>query len=286
MKHYSIVTDSCSDIPLSYAIVNQIEVVSLHFMMGGNVYQDDLGQTMSYEDFFKKIDEGEMPTTSQPTPDSFYQIFKKGVEQGNDILYIGVSSELSGTYNSANIAKEMVLEENPEANIVCFSTLNGSMGQTLFIKKAVEMKNEGKSINQVLDVLNQKLSTQRNLIMVNNLEYLRRGGRISGIQSAIGTMLKMNPILQLDKEGKIQAIDKVRGRKKAIRTLIDYVVNNIQSPISQTVSICHANVIDDAETIKEEIMKAVAVKEVIVNSIGPVVGSHSGSGAIGVFFLN
>lgn len=286
MKDFLIVTDSCSDIPFAYAKDNNIEVVPMHFMMGGNVYVDDLGQTMAYEEFYKKIDEGVMPTTSQPTPDSFYNTFKKGIEQGKEILYIGVSSGVSGTYNSANIGKQMVLEEYSDAKIICISTLNASMGQTLFVRKAVEMKKEGKSIDEIFSTLKEKLNTQKLLIMVNNLDYLKRGGRISGIQSTIGTMLKMNPILQVDEEGKIKTVDKVRGRKKSLRTLIDYVINNIESPELQTVSICHANVLEDAEKIKEEIMKEVSVKEIIVSSIGPVVGSHSGSGAIGVFFLN
>jgi DegV family protein with EDD domain len=285
-KDFIIVTDSCSDLPLTYVKEQEIEVVSLNLVIGDKTYKDDLGQSISHQEFFEAIDNGAVPMTSQPTPDAFYQAFKKGVAEGKSVLYLGVSSGLSGTFNSANIGKQMIEEEYPEANVVCFTTLIGSLGQALFVMKAIELKNEGKSLEEVVAYLSEKVKTQKNLILMSDLSHLKRGGRISGFESAIGSILKINPMIHIDKEGKAQPVDKIRGRNKGLKKLIEFVVENIENPETQTIAICHSNALDDAEKVKAEISKQIQAKDYLLSSIGPVIGSHSGTGAVVVFFLN
>lgn len=283
---YQIITDSCSDLPISFVNKEEIPVAPLHLLIGETSYQDDLGQSLSHENFYREIDNGALPMTSQPTPESFYQLFKKEIEKGKDVLYIGVSSGLSGTYNSSNIAKAMIEEEYPESVVVCFTTLIGSLGQALFVQEALALQKEGKSMSDVVSHLEGKVKSQKNLIVVNDLSHLKRGGRISGLQSAVGSILKVHPILQIDKDGKVSNLDKIRGRNKALKKLVEFTIQNIEEPENQTIAISHANALEDAIKVKEEIEKELKVKNFLIESIGPVVGSHSGTGAIAIFFLN
>ncbi|PLS19587.1 hypothetical protein CVD28_03990 [Bacillus sp. M6-12] len=285
-NNYVIVTDSCSDLPIKYVKEQGIDIISLNLVIGDKSYKDDLGQSISHQKLFEAIDSGALPMTSQPSPDAFYEAFKKHVSEGKSVLYIGVSSGLSGTFNSSNIGKLMVEEEFPDAHIVCFTTLIGSLGQALFVQKAIEMKKQGKSLEEITEALSVKVKTQHNMILINDLSHLKRGGRISGLQSAVGTILKINPILQIDKEGKVKELDKIRGRNKALKKLIEFVVENIENPESQTIAICHANALEDAEKVKEAISSQIQVKDFLISSIGPVIGSYSGTGAVVVFFLN
>lgn len=285
-KSYQIITDSCSDLPLSFVKQEGIPVAPLHLLIGDTSYQDDLGQNISHEKFYQEIDAGALPMTSQPTPDTFYQLFKEAVLKGKEVLYIGVSSGLSGTYNSANIAKEMIQDEIPGAVVVCFTTLIGSLGQGLFVREALRLQKKGVSLNELLNHLEEKVKSQKNLIMVNDLSHLKRGGRISGFQSVVGAVLKVHPILQIDKEGKVSSLDKVRGKNKALKRLVDFTLENIKEPEKQTIAISHANALESAMKVKEEIEKELKVKDFLIESIGPVVGSHSGTGAVSIFFLN
>lgn len=285
-KPFQIITDSCSDLPLSFVKKEEIPVVPLHLLIGDRSYQDDLGQSITHQQFYQEIENEALPMTSQPTPQAFYQLFKEEVQKGNDILYIGVSSGLSGTFNSSNIARAMIKEEHPEVVVVCFTTLIGSLGQALFVYEALRLQKEGKSLVEIVSVLKEKVESQKNLIVVNDLSHLRRGGRISGLQSAVGSILKVHPILQIDKVGKVSNLDKTRGRNKALKRLVEFTLQNIEEPERQTIAISHANALEDAIKVKEEIEKEIQVKDFLIESIGPVVGSHSGTGAIAIFFLN
>jgi DegV family protein with EDD domain len=285
MKDYVIVTDSCCDMPRSYMDEKQIPFVSLTCNFLGNEHLDDFGTSLSYENFYEGMRNGEIPKTSQPNADAFYKVFEKIVKDGKSILYVGVSSGLSGTYNSANIAKNMILDEYPDAELELVDTLTASLGQGLMLIKALEMKNNGASLEDVKSFILDNRLRLNTYITVDDLNHLKRGGRISSTAAIFGTLLHIKPILTLNDEGKVIAIHKAKGRKSAINKLAEFVCKKIENPEEETICISHGDIEADALKLKEAILSEIKVKEVLINPIGPVVGTYGGPGALALFFL-
>jgi DegV family protein with EDD domain len=285
MIDFVIMTDSCCDLPKEYIFDNNIPFAMLPFSYNDKEYLDDLGQSVSQKQFFDDLRAGALPNTSQANSDSFYNIFSPAAEQGSDIIYIGVSSGLSGTYNSANIAKTAILEKFPSVNVYIIDVLTASLGQGLMVMKAVEMKNAGFSAEQIVSEIEKNIQNLNTYITVDDLNFLKRGGRISNVAATLGLVLHLKPILTLNQVGRVMPILKVRGRKKSITKLAEIVIEKIKNPETQTIAICHADCVDEAIKLKAEILAKVQVKEVIIHFIGPVVGRFSGPGALAVFFI-
>jgi DegV family protein with EDD domain len=285
MGDFVIMTDSCCDLPKEYIYTNKIPFAMLPFSYNDNEYLDDLGQSVSQKQFFDDLRAGALPNTSQANSESFYNIFKPAAELGRDVIYIGVSSGLSGTYNSANIAKTSILEEFPSAQIYILDVLTASLGQGLMVMKAVQMKNEGNTAEEIVREIKKDIPNLNTYITVEDLNFLKRGGRISNVAATLGIVLHIKPILTVNHEGCVIPVLKVRGRKKSITKLADIVVERIKNPASQTIAICHGDCFDEAVKLKEEILANVQVKEVLIHYIGPVVGRFSGPGALAVFFV-
>lgn len=285
MKDYVIMTDSCCDLPSEYIESINMPFASLTCSFKGKEYMDDFGRSLSYKEFYEGMSAGEIPKTSQPSPDVFYKVFEELVEQDKDILYVCVSSGLSGTYNSANIAKDMIEDKFPEAKIAIVDVLTASLGQGLMIIKAVEMKKAGASLDEIVNYIEENRLNLNTYITVNDLNHLKRGGRISTVAAMIGTVLHIKPILTLNNEGKVIAILKVKGRKSAINKLAEFVIKKIEKPEEEIVTISHGDAALEAERLKEAILKEVKVKDVVINHIGPVVGTYGGPGALAVFFV-
>lgn len=285
MKDYIIITDSCSDLPRDYIERNDIQFVSLTCSFEGKEYADDFGKSLSYKDFYEGMGRGVIPKTSQPSPEAFYSVFKRILDSGKDILYVCVSSGLSGTYNSANIAKTMINDEYKEANIAIVDVLTASLGQGLMVMKAVDMKNSGASMEEVVNYIEANKLNLNTYITVDDLNHLKRGGRISTAAAFVGTILHIKPLLTLNNEGKVMAILKVKGRKSAINKLANFVIDKLEDPENEIVTICHGDVLQEAERLKDIILKEKKVKEIIINYVGPVVGTYGGPGALAVFFV-
>ncbi len=285
MKDFVIMTDSCCDLPKEYVYGNNIPFAMLPFSYNDKEYLDDLGQSVSQKQFFDDLRAGALPNTSQANSESFYNIFKPAVELGKDVIYIGVSSGLSGTYNSANIGKTAILEKFPNAQIYIIDVLTASLGQGLMVMKAVEMKNEGYTAEQIVLEIENNIQNLNTYITVQDLNFLKRGGRISNVAATLGLVLHLKPILTLNHEGRVIPLLKVRGRKKSLTKLAELVHERIRNPETQTIAICHADCYEEAVKLKEEILAKVAVKEVIIHFIGPVVGRFSGPEAMAVFFI-
>ncbi|MBW9144799.1 DegV family protein [Clostridium sp. CM027] len=285
MRDFVIMTDSCCDLPKEYIYGNNIPFAMLPFSYNGREYLDDLGQSLSHKQFFDDLREGALPNTSQANSESFYKIFKSAVENGKDVIYIGVSSGLSGTYNSANIGKTAILEEFPNSCIYIVDVLTASLGQGLMVKKAVEMKNEGYTLQKIVCQIEENIQNLNTYITVQDLNFLKRGGRISNVAATLGLVLHIKPILTINQVGRVMPVLKVRGRKKSLTKLAEIVKEKIKNPETQTIAICHADCYDEAVRLKEEILAKVVVKEVIIHYIGPVVGRFSGPGALAVFFI-
>ncbi len=286
MDNFVILTDSCCDLPQSTIINRNIGYATLTFQLTGKEYPDDFGQSLCHTDFYQAMKEGHVIKTSQAIPQEFYNLFLGFVQKGIEILYIGVSSGLSGTYNSANLAKKMILDQYLAAKITLLNSLTGSMGEGLLVLKALEMQQQGKSIQDIKTCLKKSIKAFKTFMTVNDLDYLRKGGRINTLQYALGSLLKINTMLCLDQEGKVGILDKVRGRKRAIQHLVQSVKENIINPTEQTIAISHGNCLEDALLLKAELLKEVKVRAIQLGIIGPVVGAYGGPGALAVFLPN
>lgn len=283
MKDYVITTDSTVDLPKHFFEENQIKVMPLTYILDGNTYEDMDGLTG--REFFDRIRNGAMPTTSQINPEQAREQFESIIREGKEILHIGFSSGLSGSYNSARIAAEELMEEYDDAKIVVIDSLCASMGEGLLLYKAIQRKREGKSLDEVAEwVEANKLHICHN-VAVDDLFHLQRGGRISKTAAVIGSIISIKPIIHMNEEGKLVVIGKERGRKKSILSLVDRMAKQMEGFENDVVMIVHGDVPEDAEFLKKQVVERFGVEEVIVNCIGPVIGSHTGPGVIAVFFM-
>lgn len=280
-----IITDSCSDLPLNFVNENKIPIVSLTYNFKGSDHEDDLGRTMSYKEFYDNLRAGETSTTSQVNVFSYVEEFKKHVRIGVPVIYIGFSSALSGSLNNANLAREMILEEYKDADITVIDSKCASNGEGLLVYYAYEMLNRGCSKEEIVSwVENNKLKLNH-WFTVEDLNHLKRGGRVSGAAAFVGTILDIKPVLHVDDEGRLIPMYKVKGRKKSLRMLADKLSEMIVNPEEQVIMISHSDCIDDARHLEKIILEECKVKEVIINYIGPVIGSHTGAGTVALFFM-
>lgn len=279
-----LITDSACDLSIDYVQENNIEVVPLTVNINGEFIPDDLGQTLKHEDFYKMIKGGAMPSTAQVNVGDFLEVFKKCVDQGDAIIYIGLSSSLSGTYNSSTIARQMILEENPNAIIHVIDSLSVSVGEGSLVYHANEMLKDEVSIENVVNFVEENKRKIIHAITVNDLNHLKRGGRISGTVAAVGSLLGIKPTLKIDDEGKVIPGDKIKGRKKALKYLVQELKEKAINPEEQVIFICHADCLSEAEDVKKMILEEVKVKDVLINSIGSVIGTHGGPGTLALVF--
>ena len=285
MKKFKIFTDSACDLPISYINEKNIPFAKLSCTYDNKTYFDNFGQDISFKDFFDNLRNGIMPLTSQPSVEEFYNKFLEIVKNDEDILYICVSSGLSGTENSANIAKKMILDDYPNSRIEIINALSASLGQGLVVIKAIELQEAGNSLDEVISHILELRKHLTTFMTVDDLHHLKRGGRISSASAMIGIVLHIKPILALDSEGKIKSIGKARGRKASILKLAQLVCENIKNPENQILGIAHGDSLEDALSLKKEILKKINVKDVVVNCTGMAVGTHGGPNNLAVFFL-
>lgn len=280
-----IITDSACDLSIDYIRENDIDVASLMVNLNGEFIPDDLGQTLSHEDFYKAVKEGAMPSTTQVNVGTFYELFTMYAKKGEKILYIGISSALSGTVSSAITAKNMVLEEYKDAEIYIVDSLSVSVGEGALVYKAVEMLKNNISLEETVDYLESIKRKVIHAITVDDLNHLKRGGRISGTVAVVGGLLGIKPTLKIDNEGRVVAGEKFKGRKKALKGLVNQIKTNGENIEDQTIFICHADCLEDAIQVKNMILEENKVKDIIITSIGTVIGTHGGPGTLGVVFI-
>jgi DegV family protein with EDD domain len=207
------------------------------------------------------------------------------LKSGRDILSISFSSALSGTYNSARIAKEELQEKYPERKIIVIDSLSASMGQGLLVYHAAKRKQEGKSIEEVAKWVEENKLKLCHLFTVDDLNHLRRGGRLSPISAILGTILRVKPLLHVSIEGKLTVVSKSRGRHTSLDMLVQQMEKTIENPEGQTVFISHGDCLEEAEYVKEKMLAKLPIKDVVINYVGPVIGSHSGPGTIAIFYF-
>lgn len=280
-----IITDSACDLTRDYIKNNNIGLLSLILNLNGQAIKDDLGETLSYKDFYNKMREGATPTTSQINAHEFEEEFIKYIKNGDSIIYISLSSNLSGTFNSANIAKNNLMDEYPKANIYLVDSLSVSVGQGLLVAKACEMRDSGIGAEEIVNWLEENKRKVIHSILIDDLNHLKRGGRISGATAAIGGLLNIKPTLFLDDEGKLIQGEKIKGKKKALRFLVNEVREKAVDTENEILYICHGDCLEEAETLRDMILEEVKFKNVIINYVGNVVGAHAGPGVLAAVFL-
>ncbi|WP_297713954.1 DegV family protein [Clostridium sp.] len=280
-----IITDSACDLKREYIDKNNIGLISLVLNLNDEVIKDDLGKTLSYKDFYRQMREGATPTTSQVNAHEFEEEFIKHVKNGDSIICITISSALSGTFNSANIARNNILEEYPEAKIELVDSLSVSMGQGLLVLKACEMRDNGASMEEIVQWLEDNKRKIIHSILIDDLNHLKRGGRISGATAAIGGLLNIKPSAYIDDEGKLVQGEKIKGKKKALKFLANEVRERIINDENEVIYICHGDCLEDAESLRDIILQEVKLKDIIINYVGNVVGAHAGPGVLAVVYL-
>ncbi|ATW25706.1 DegV family protein [Candidatus Formimonas warabiya] len=280
-----IIGDSCSDLPANYIHQHEIPIVHYLYLFQGKEYFDDFGTGMSYQSFYNGLRAGEMPTTSQVNIHTFTEIFTKYVQQGADLVFLSFSSALSSTFTNAVAARKMVLEQYPEREITVIDTKSASLGEGLILHYALEMLHQGASKEEIVDWVENNKLRMNHWFTVEDLEHLRRGGRVSGAAAFVGTVLNIKPILHVDDAGRLIPVMKVRGRKKSIKTLADMAAERIVDPENQIIGISHGDCPEDAFSLQEAIQERIPVKGFLINHVGPVIGAHSGPGTLAVFFL-
>lgn len=287
MSTFKLVTDSTADLPQEYLDKYNIGCIKLTYTMEGKTYGGS-GEEMDWKEFYRLMrEENKLPTTSQINPEEFKVYFEEVLKEYKDILYIAFSSGLSGTHNSALIAADMLKEEYPDCRIRVVDSLCASLGEGLFVHKAIMLKEAGKSMDEVADWLEANKLNLVHVFTVDDLHHLHRGGRVSKATAIIGTLAGIKPILHVDDEGHLIALSKVRGRKKSLHALVDLMEDKIKEyqGVNDMVMISHGDALEDAELVKAEIEKRFGIKEFLINNIGPTIGSHAGPGTIALFFM-
>ncbi len=285
MYPYIIATDSCADLPVDVLTKYEVPIVNLSYTLDDTTYTKDNQIDLKF--FYGKMREDSTTSTSQVNPEEAKEFFEEILKKDKNILYIAFSSGLSGTYNSGVIAANEIKEEDPEANIVCVDSLSASMGQGLLVYKALMLREEGKSLNEVVDWIKEYTQNFVHIFTVDDLKYLYRGGRLSKTSAFMGTVLNIKPVLHVDSEGKLVAMSKVRGRKKALVAMVDEMEKKIGSykDKNDIVFISHADALEDAEFVKNEVSLRFGINAFIINYICPTIGAHSGPGTVALFFM-
>jgi len=286
MKTYQIITDSCCDLTQELADELNLMFVPLYVNFKGASYPNMLDESgLNTKEFYDALRAGEMSTTNAVNPSQWKDAAEPVLKDGRDVLILAFSSGLSTTYNSACIAAEELMEEYPDRKVYVVDTLCASLGQGMMCWYVAKKQQSGASLEEARDYAEQIKLNMAHWFTVNDLFHLKRGGRVSATTAMLGTMLQIKPILIMNDEGKLDTVAKARGRKSALMMLADKVAETALSPEEQTMFISQSACREDAELVAREIKERCGVKEVIINDIGPVIGSHTGVGCVAMCFL-
>lgn len=288
---FRIIVDSAGNIPATEAKKYKIDVVSfINYVDGKELICYD--ESLSYEEerikgkqYYDAVRAGAEVKTSLVNSSQFAEVFEDVVKSGEDILYVSLSKNISGTFQAASIAKEMVLENYPKAKIELVDALNASLGQGLHCIYASMLRDKGMEVTEVADIVRSYVPKMNGVFTVGDLKYLAKTGRITGAKALMGNMLSIKPILRGNAGGYIVEFKKIRGRKKSLEELINLVVNNIENPSEQILGIAHADAYEEALIVANRIDEKVHPKEIMITSYDYCTGSHVGPDTIALFFI-
>jgi len=281
-----LITDSSSDLPLSFVKgnIDNLLVLGMPITINGEEHIDDLGETLSHDYFYEQLSKGSMPKTSQVNVTTFHEAFLAAHHEGFEVLYIGLSSGLSGTFNSAKLAMEMVLEEEPTAKIVVMDSLAASIGLGAIVFDALSWINEGRTLENICQRVDQIKLNANHWFAVDDLMHLKNGGRIPTAIAVVGTMLNVKPILTMNHEGKLESYSSVRGKKKAFKYLITKVCENLSSK-ETIILVGHANTLEDADTLVNALREQGIENPILETCLSATIASHVGPGMLAIAFM-
>lgn len=283
---FVIVTDSCANLPEDMIEQYNLSIIPLCFHVGDREMKSyEKGKKTDFKQFYDMMRKKEMITTSLVDPDRFASEFSAILEQGEDVLYIGFSSALSGTYQSSTIAADMCREKYPERTIITVDSLAASCGQGLLALYAAMLRDEGKSISEVAAWVEENKLRSCHWFTVDDLFFLNRGGRVSITSAVFGSILQIKPVMYVSDEGKLCVSSKARGRKQAIATLVSNMEKSVEDPQKQIVLIAHADCEEDAQHMAKLVREKMSVKDIVIHYLDPVIGVHAGPGTLALFFM-
>ncbi len=286
MRDFVIMTDSCCDMTARMAHELGLVVLPLSLHMGDQEYRNLLdGSEIGFDTFYSRIRSGELATTSAVSVGAFEEKMREILSQDKDILCINFSSALSTTYQSAVIAAEDLRGEFPQARILVVDSLCASLGQGLLLYLCAKEKERGRTLEEVHTFAETTKGNVCHWFTVDDLNHLKRGGRISGATAFFGTMLSIKPVMHVDDGGHLVPVSKARGRKSSLLELVDHMEKTAIDPASQTVFISHGDCEGDARFVADEIRRRFGTQQIYINYVGPVIGNHSGPGTLALFFL-
>ncbi|MBX9097152.1 DegV family protein [Streptococcus gordonii] len=277
---FKILTDSTTDLSEKWAAENDVTILGLTIQLDGVTYETVGENKLTSKTLLEKMKAGSQPTTSQINVGQFEDVFREYAKAGTPLLYVAFASLLSGTYQSAVMARDIVLEDYPQAVIEILESRAASMGEGLLVMKAVEARSEGKSLAETLDILLALRPKVQTYFLVDDLNHLVRGGRISKTAAMIGSLASIKPIIAVQADGSLKPIAKVRGKKKAQAECVRMLLENIAD---DRAVIAHADADQDAENLKEQLLADGRVKEVLIEPLGPVIATHVGPGTLALF---
>jgi DegV family protein with EDD domain len=289
MKKFTLTCCSTADMPFEYFQAREIPFVCFHFMLDGKEYPDDLGHTISFADFYSRIEAGAMPTTSQVSVGQFIDFFEPFLKDGQDILHVTLSSGLSGSYNSAVAAREQLLEKYPERKILIVDSLGASSGYGLLMDMLADMRDKGEEIEAVYTWAEENKLKIHHWFFSTDLSHYKRGGRISAAAAIMGSLLHICPLLNMSYDGKLIPRKKVRSKKRVIEEIAQMMEVHAENGLdySGKCFISNSACYEDARQVADlvEAKFPHLNGRVMINSVGTVIGSHTGPGTVALFFV-
>jgi len=287
MLNYKIVTDSTADLPKDYIEKNDLGLMKLSYIFGEEEYSGETDRELSEKDFYNRVRAGELPTTAQVNPEQAKNVLEKYTKDYKDILVISFSSGLSGTAGSVKIAATELMEEDEILNIIVIDSLCASLGEGLLVHKAIKNKENGMSISENAEWIEAHKLNLVHCFTVDDLFHLYRGGRVNKGAAIVGSLINIKPVLHVDNEGHLINLFTVRGRKKALKSLVDYMDKHMGSyrDLNDIFFISHSDCKEDALYVANEIKERFGIESQLINYIGPTIGSHTGCGTVALFFM-
>lgn len=289
MNDYVLTCSSTADMSQDYFDERNIDYVPFTFNLDGADYPDDLGKSIPFDEFYQKISEGSMPTTSQINSDKYIEFFQKYLEDGKDVLHISFSSGLSGSYNSANIARNELLEKYPDRKLVVVDSLSASSGYGLLVSLAADLRDSGSTFEEIDKWLEDNKLHLNHWFFSSDLTHYQRGGRINTTTMHVGNLLKICPLMNVNNEGKLIPRTVIRTKKRVIKEIVNKMEALAQDGLdySGRCFISHSNCYEDAREVAKLIEERFTSLEepIVINNIGTVVGSHTGPGTVALFFM-
>ena len=286
MGEYVILTDSSADLTAELVAELGVEVIPLSFTMEDKTYYNfPDNRDIDPADFYARLRGGAMATTAAVNVADYTEAMEPILKEGKDVLVLAFSSGLSATCHSAQIAAGELMEQYPDRKVYVVDTLCASLGQGLLVWYAANLKKQGKTMEEVRDWTEEHKLNLCHWFTVDDLHFLKRGGRISSATAVLGTMLSIKPVMHVDNEGHLIKVGTARGRNASLKALVDHMEQTVLDLKGQSIFISHGDCLADAQKVADDIRARFGVEDIVINYVGPVIGAHSGPGTVALFFM-